>query len=93
SSNSFTRTLKQGMVGNDVKQLQIFLNSQGFTVAKSGVGSQGKETTYFGPATKAALMRFQLAHKKEILEPQGLIAPTGFFGEGTMNAVKGMGKQ
>jgi len=83
----FTRTLKVGATSNDVKKLQIFLNSQGFIVAKKGAGSPGHETTTFGPATKTALMKFQLAHKKETLDPQGLKAPTGFFGVDTMKAV------
>ncbi len=90
SSYKFTRALKLGMTGPDVKQLQIFLNSHGFAVSKAGGGSPGHETSYFGPATKSALMRFQSAHKKEILDPQGLAAPTGFFGEGTRGAVNGM---
>ena len=85
--DSFTRTLKIGMTNNDVKQLQAFLNTHGFPIAKSGAGSPGRETNYFGPATKAALMKFQLAYKKETLDPQGLRSPTGFFGMYTMKAV------
>jgi hypothetical protein len=85
--SSFTRTLKVGVTNSDVKKLQIFLNAQGFTVAQKGAGSSGHETTYFGPATKAALMKFQLAHKKETLDPQGLKSPTGFFGVDTMKTV------
>ncbi len=89
ASYKFNRSLKQGMSGTDVKQLQIFLNAQGFIVSNTGGGSLGHETTYFGPATKSALMRFQSAHSKEILEPQGLAFPTGFFGEGTRGVVNG----
>jgi hypothetical protein len=92
SGQSFTRTLKLGMTGADVKQLQIFLNTQGFTVAKKGAGSPGHETTTFGPATKAALMKFQLAHKKEILDPQGLKSPTGVFAAGSMKVVNAIVK-
>jgi len=87
SGSLFNRTLRVGTTNSDVKKLQVFLNAQGFTVAKKGAGSPGHETTYFGPATKAALMKFQLAHKKETLDPQGLKAPTGFFGMDTMKAV------
>jgi hypothetical protein len=43
--------------------------------------------TYFGPATLEALKKFQLAYKKEILDPQGLKNPTGFFGIGTMKVM------
>ena len=99
SQPPFTRYLKQGSSGNDVKQLQIFLNTQGFTVA-NGVdltgspraGSPGYETTYFGSATKTAIQKFQLAHKKEILDPLGLTAPTGFFGAATMKVMNEMMK-
>ncbi len=91
-SQSFTRTLRQGMTNSDVKRLQIFLNTQGFLVAQKGAGSPGHETTYFGPATKSALMKFQSAYKSQTLDPQGLKAPTGFFGMDTMKTVNGMVK-
>jgi len=89
-TTAFDRSLRLGMSGNDVKRLQIFLNAQGFIVAKNGVGSTGHETTYFGSLTKAALMKFQLAYKKETLDPQGLTSPTGFFGRDTMKLINGM---
>jgi len=88
----FTRTLRLGMTDTDVKRIQIFLNTQGFTVAQKGAGSPGRETNYFGQATRAALMRFQQAHKKETLDPQGLKSPTGLFGMYTMRVVNGMMK-
>ena len=62
----FKRILKLGMVGDDVKQLQAWLNNHGFTVANSGAGSSGKETTFFGAATKKALILMQ---KKYNLSP------------------------
>jgi len=86
----FTRTLKLGMTGTDVNRLQIFLNAQGYIVAKNGAGSPSNETTYFGPATKAALMKFQLAHRKEILDPQGLKNPTGIFATGSMKVANAL---
>lgn len=67
----FVRDLRSGMVGDDVKMLQIFLNSYGYIVASVGAGSTGNETNYFGPATKAALIRFQSAND---------IPSTGYFG-------------
>ncbi len=55
----FNKDLSFGMVNNDVKQLQKFLNTNGFIVAKSGNGSPGKEVARFGPTTRAALIKFQ----------------------------------
>jgi len=55
----FTRDLKKGMTGADVKALQIYLNSQGFTVASVGVGSATNESDYFGSLTESALARYQ----------------------------------
>lgn len=56
-----TRTLSSGARGVDVKSLQQFLNRNGFVVAISGLGSPGEETEFFGPATRAAVIKFQLA--------------------------------
>ncbi len=70
-----TRNLSPGTVGDDVKNLQKFLNKHGFTIAASGVGSPQNETTYFGNGTYRALIKFQQANK---------ISPaTGYFGPKT----------
>jgi len=58
---ALTRDLSLGVNGEDVRALQKFLNAKGYTVAQEGAGSLGNETTYFGPATKAAVIKFQLA--------------------------------
>ncbi len=89
----WTRNLKEGDTGQDVKELQIFLNqnlepkeSENTTstqIAPSGTGSPGKETTYFGPATKKAVIVFQEKFKTEILTPQNLTAGTGIVDEKT----------
>jgi len=69
---SFNRSLTLGATGSDVKALQVYLNTHGYTVSTSGAGSRGNETMYFGPATRSALSRFQAANR---------IYPTvGFFG-------------
>ncbi|MFA6476572.1 MAG: Ig-like domain-containing protein [Candidatus Paceibacterota bacterium] len=76
---SFTRNLKTGSTGSDVKLLQQFLNTHGFIVAKSGPGSVGQETTMFGALTRLALIKFQKANK---------ITPAiGYFGPVTRGVV------
>ena len=62
TTNLFTRTLSLGSTGEDVKLLQKTLNSLGFIITSSGVGSQGNETTYFGGLTMKAVGKFQKAH-------------------------------
>ena len=69
----FKKNLRSGMNNSDVKKLQVFLNTHGFKVAAKGAGSPGKETTYFGAATRAAIMKFQKANK--IKPVNGLLGP------------------
>ncbi len=59
----FARNLSIGMKGDDVLALQKFLNKKGFLIARTGVGSKGKETRLFGFATRSALIRFQKYYK------------------------------
>ncbi len=87
---AFARTLKVGVKGADVKALQIFLNTRGFTVAAKGLGSKGKESDTFGPATAAALKRFQERYADQVLKPYGLKKGTGVFGASTMKLVNEM---
>ncbi len=74
----FTKDLSLNMVNEDVRNLQIYLNNNGFPIASSGVGSPGHESNRFGPATKAALIKFQKANK---------IPATGLFGKMTRGVV------
>jgi len=61
-TQQFNRSIKMGDSGSDVLILQKKLNQLGFTVALSGAGSPGLETTYYGPRTTDALRRFQCAY-------------------------------
>jgi hypothetical protein len=54
-----TRDLTVGSEGEDVRELQRFLNNNSMTVVEFGAGSPGKESTYFGEKTKKALLKFQ----------------------------------
>jgi len=58
----FQRNMLRGTVGEDVRQLQKYLNAHGHPVAAYGPGSPGNETTYFGPLTQNALASFQRTH-------------------------------
>ncbi len=79
----FMRNLKKGDRGEDVKRLQEYLNTHGFIIAESGVGSPGRETELFGINTENALKKFQEANAETLLTPFGLTVGTGFFGEAT----------
>jgi len=82
---SFLMDLGQGSTGADVKRLQEFLNMDPDTrVAAAGVaGGAGMETMYYGPATAAAVSKFQVKYRSEILSPLGLVNPTGYLGAGS----------
>ena len=78
SSFTFTRNHKMGESGGEIMQIQKFLNSSADTqVAATGAGSPGNETSYFGGATKAAIIKFQNKYAADILTPVGLTTGTG----------------
>ncbi len=55
-----TRSLSSGATHAEVKALQQVLNGDSDTrIADSGAGSPGKETDFFGSATKRAVQKFQ----------------------------------
>ncbi|KKS28477.1 MAG: Fibronectin, type III domain protein [Parcubacteria group bacterium GW2011_GWA2_43_11] len=72
---TFTAQLKYGDSHADVKALQQFLNTKGYTVATTGPGSKGKETEYFGPATRAAVTKFQQANNIGDATSYGFVGP------------------
>jgi peptidoglycan hydrolase-like protein with peptidoglycan-binding domain len=82
NSTSFSRNMEKGAHGSDVKELQKFLNTHGFTIAPNGPGSAGNETDLFGPATQAALIAFQKA--------QGINPALGYFGPLTKKTIEAM---
>ena len=82
SGGAFTRNLEIGTTGDDVRALQVFLNTHGYVVTSSGPGSSGNETTLFGGLTKAALIKFQQANN--------ITPAAGYFGPKTRAAVNGM---
>jgi peptidoglycan hydrolase-like protein with peptidoglycan-binding domain len=88
AGQAFTRDLTIGSTGADVKALQQYLNTHGFTVAETGAGSSGHETTYFGPATKAALIKFQEYY--DISISNSIINGLGYFGPVTRGKVNMM---
>jgi hypothetical protein len=80
---TWTSSLSVGSTGEQVKNLQKFLNMYpAYQVATSGVGSPGYESSYFGLKTKAAVIKFQAANG---------ISPIGIFGP--MSRAKAMAMQ
>lgn len=77
----FTKDLHYKDVNTDVLYLQKYLNTHGFVIAKSGVGSPGNENQRFGPATQKALIKFQ--------KSKGIKPAVGTFGPITRKYVNG----
>ncbi len=75
---TFSRNLTVGMSGKDVKALQEILIAEEVW-ERPDIGATG----YFGPITKAAVIRYQEKYAPEILEPLGLVEGTGFVGPST----------
>jgi peptidoglycan hydrolase-like protein with peptidoglycan-binding domain len=91
SAAVFSRNLSQGAKGSDVTLLQKILNLSPETkILGTGAGSSGKETAFFGPATKEALIRFQNFYASEILTPAGLLKGTGYVGYYTLKKLEAL---
>ncbi len=80
----FNTNLTVGSKGTDVMNLQKVLNMSADTkVAVSGAGSPGMETSTFGPATKAAVIKFQTKY--------GISPAAGYVGAITRAKLNSMG--
>jgi peptidoglycan hydrolase-like protein with peptidoglycan-binding domain len=67
SEEVFQRDLAVGETGEDVRQLQILLNSDKDTqITPTGAGSPGNETDYFGERTQNAVIAFQEKHVEKL---------------------------
>lgn len=75
---TFEKNLRFGDRNDDVKYLQIILKAEG-----TDVYPEGLVTGYFGPLTKAAVIRFQEKYADEVLAEWGLTKGTGFVGKTT----------
>ena len=81
---TFNTNLTVGSRSADVMNLQKTLNMSADTrVAASGAGSPGAETSYFGLATKAAVVKFQLKN--------GITPAVGYVGAITRAKLNSMG--
>jgi peptidoglycan hydrolase-like protein with peptidoglycan-binding domain len=76
STFQFTDNLTVGSRGEQVTELQELL-------IKEGVYPEAMVTGYFGPLTKAAVIRFQEKYSSEVLTPVDLTQGTGFVGSST----------
>ncbi len=81
---TFNQNLRVGSIGQDVLELQKFLNITTATqIAIEGPGSPGNETSYFGEKTRQAVIKLQNMYAESILKPNGLTQGTGFVGKST----------
>ncbi len=77
---SFKTNLKEGDSSNDVKYLQIILKAEiGAPTYPENVPATG----WFGPITKAAVIKFQEKYASEILAPWNLTKGTGLVANTT----------
>ena len=74
---TFTRVLKVGSTGHDVKALQKILVYEDCMTIK-------EPTEYFGGMTRAGVVKLQEKYTGEILKPLGLSKGTGLVGKATI---------
>ena len=68
-----SKNLKRGDSDSEVVLLQQTLNDLGFTVATSGPGSVGNETSIFDSNTERALIAYQDSQSASGLIPSGIL--------------------
>lgn len=69
---TFSRDLQLGVMGEDVRCLQQYLNANGYVISTTGAGAPGKETGEYKSLTQAAVIKWQTANK--------LSPASGYFG-------------
>lgn len=81
----FNQILKNGYsVSPDVQYLKWILNSDTRTSLTDNPNmTMDQLTSFYGPITENAVKRFQTLYRSEILDPQGIVNPTGIVGEAT----------
>jgi len=77
----FKNDLKLGSKGTDVKELQKCLSKE--PAGGPDIYPGGEITSYFGPETKEAVIKFQEKYAKEILSPWGFEEGTGIVSKTT----------
>ena len=79
----FTKTLKQGSRGEEVRYLQVLLNLDAETRvnSKGRGGGAGNETDFLGGSTVQAIIKFQNKYKAEVLRPANLRTGNGTVGK------------
>lgn len=85
------KNAKLGDENESVRRLQEFLNSNGYPVSVTGVGSKGKESNYFGAKTKSALKKYQTDHFAS-LKGVGFSTPNGELNSVTRTFINGIKK-
>jgi hypothetical protein len=90
-ARTFLRNLRMGDYGDDVLFVQKVLNLDPQTqVSVTGLGSPGNETSYFGPATRNAIIKFQNLYSGDVLKPAGLSVATGVIGLFTQKKINAL---
>jgi peptidoglycan hydrolase-like protein with peptidoglycan-binding domain len=93
-SFTFNTNVSKGMTSSEVQSLQKVLNYTSLTqVAISGPGSPNNESTYFGSATKNAVIAFQNIFADQILTPNGLTSGNGYVGSATRSVLNSLCSQ